>query len=573
MRFHHSSLLLASIVILASLSNAFQVAISDLDPMRQTCSGMWKGKDTKIELSFDKGSAGTVSTLFYEFADFSKVGKESKEQDVFGFPLKTYICTSQAVMEGLCTQASLGNFIVSANATSTTSIFTQRVDLGTGDDLSAKTVTYNVTRKGYYCVGATAVPMTTQANIGTGNLHSHFTGRINYINTFEGQLPATEYPKLPFYFSLTSIYMILGGVWLYLCISHRDELLTVQHFVSGTIILLVLGCAAQWGYFRYLNTHSMDFWRISSLDGVKSVTFGARSLLVITSVLDAARNSTSLFLLLIVSMGYGVVRPSIGPVMTKVKILTAVHFLCGVLYSVGIVLILTESGGGWIFLFIFPLAFTLTTFMMWTLHSLNATIEYLLTRKQTFKGQMFRKLYRILVFAVVAIFVFFILTTIAFSQSATEDFSPNVWAYRWFLLDGWMGTLYLVVFSSIAWLWRPTGQNLRLSMSDEIGQDDGYEGEHYEIDEFGQHAENDGDEEEGGIKPVRSDGAPTARAAPSGGGAGNRRFNAEEEVVFEIGDDEEETPRKLDGTGEREGLMNRENNDSKETLVPARQGH
>jgi hypothetical protein len=106
--------------------------------------------------------------------------------------------------------------------------------------------------------------------------------------------------------------------------------------VSGTIILLILGCSAQWGYFRHLNSHPMDFWRISSLDGLRSVTVGARTLLVITSILDAARNSTSLFLLLIVSMGYGVVRPSIGPVMTRVRILTGVHFLCGVLYSVSL---------------------------------------------------------------------------------------------------------------------------------------------------------------------------------------------------------------------------------------------
>lgn len=182
------------------------------------------------------------------------------------------------------------------------------------------------------------------------------------------------------------------------------RLLMVQHFVSGTIILLIMGCSAQWAYFRYLNKNSMDFWRISSIDGSSSVTFGARSLLVLTSILDAARNSTSLFLLLIVSMGYGVVRPSVGPIMTKVRILTGVHFVCGVLYSVsnfgvcnrwcntwklsyiiqvGIVLILTESGGSWIFLFIFPLAFTLTAFMMWTLHSLNATIEYLTHRKQS----------------------------------------------------------------------------------------------------------------------------------------------------------------------------------------------
>jgi hypothetical protein len=348
----------------------------------------------------------------------------------------------------------------------------------------------------------------------------------------------------------------------------------VQHFVSGTIILLILGCSVQWGYFRYLNNHAMDFWRIASLDGFKSVTFGARSLLVMTSILDAARNSTSLFLLLIVSMGYGVVRPSIGTVMRRVQILTGIHFLCGVLYSVGIVLILTESGGGWIFLFIFPLAFTLTAFMMWTLHSLNATIEYLTSRKQTFKGQMFRKLYRILVCAVVAIFAFFILTSIAFSQSATEGFSPSVWSYRWFLLDGWMGLLYLIVFSSIAWLWRPTGQNLRLSMSDEIGQDEAFEGEDYEIDEFGQHNQGeDVDEEDGRSKTTygKENGA-TSRETSIPVQARQNAGPVGEDVVFEIGDDDDETPRRPGGFGEREGLMSaRDENDSKETLVPGRQ--
>ena len=42
---------------------------------------------TVLPVSFDKGSAGTVSTLFYEFGDFSKVGKESKENNVFGIPV------------------------------------------------------------------------------------------------------------------------------------------------------------------------------------------------------------------------------------------------------------------------------------------------------------------------------------------------------------------------------------------------------------------------------------------------------------------------------------------------------
>lgn len=128
-----TGLALASTVILAGAASAFQVAITDLDPLRQTCSGMWKGKDTRIEMSFDQGSAGTVSTLFYDFDDFSKVGKDSAERDMFGMPIKTYICTSQAVMDKLCAPADLGNFIVQSNGTS---IYTQRVDLGTGENVT-----------------------------------------------------------------------------------------------------------------------------------------------------------------------------------------------------------------------------------------------------------------------------------------------------------------------------------------------------------------------------------------------------------------------------------------------------
>lgn len=64
--------------------------------------------------------------------------------------------------------------------------------------------------------------MTTQPS-GSGDFHSHFVGRINFINAFEGDLPATEYPKLQFYFALTTLYMLLGGFWLYLCVRHRDE--------------------------------------------------------------------------------------------------------------------------------------------------------------------------------------------------------------------------------------------------------------------------------------------------------------------------------------------------------------
>lgn len=73
---------------------------------------------------------------------------------------------------------------------------------------------------------------------------------------------------------------------------------------------------------------SCSYWNYLNTSGHPGV---ARTLLVLVAVLNAARNSLSFFMLLITAMGYGVVRPSLGPIMTKIRLLAGVHFVFGVL--------------------------------------------------------------------------------------------------------------------------------------------------------------------------------------------------------------------------------------------------
>ena len=56
--------------------------------------------------------------------------------------------------------------------------------------------------------------------------------------------------------------------------------------------------------------------------------------MIITAILNAGRNSFSFFLLLIVCMGYGVVKDSLGTTMIYVRILALAHFVFGVIYGV-----------------------------------------------------------------------------------------------------------------------------------------------------------------------------------------------------------------------------------------------
>ncbi len=101
-------------------------------------------------------------------------------------------------------------------------------------------------------------------------------------------------------------------------------------------------------------------------------------------------------MLLVVSLGLSVVRDDLGPTMRKAQFLSAAHFIFGgstsllpapesqlrcfiVLYAVGIVELEFESTSALVLLlFVVPLAFTLSAFLMWILWSLNgkSTLGY-----------------------------------------------------------------------------------------------------------------------------------------------------------------------------------------------------
>ena len=96
----------------------------------------------------------------------------------------------------------------------------------------------------------------------------------------------------------------------------------------------------------------------------------------------------SFFLLLVVALGLSVVRESLGRTMIKCQLLAGAHFLFGskcpltcnplaaewptVLYAIGIVELELESTAALVLmLFIIPLAFTLSGFMLWIMYALH----------------------------------------------------------------------------------------------------------------------------------------------------------------------------------------------------------
>jgi len=351
---------------------------------------------------------------------------------------RVYICNSGAVEAGYCKQEEQGQFLMGPDADKSRSVIVnQAIHL---KDPAA--ITYSpIARTGYYCIS------TEGFNV------DEYTGVAEFRNAY-GELPGAQIAKLPFYGALVIVYAFMGIAWGALYYLNRHDILPVQNYITAILVFLVIEIFMTWLFYDYQNRHGLNT--------------GAKALLIVVSILSAGRNSFSFFLLLIVCMGYGVVKPSLGKAMILVRYLAIAHFVFGVIYAVASLSVTPESAGPLILLVVLPLAGTLTAFYIWTLNSLGATMKDLAERKQTVKAGMYRKLWWCILVSIIVIFVFFFLNSWTFADVSNEDFVPQHWSTRWFILDGWLNLVYLGDVAFVAWVWRPTANNRRFAMSDEV---------------------------------------------------------------------------------------------------------
>lgn len=62
--------------------------------------------------------------------------------------------------------------------------------------------------------------------------HPKYDGSVLFKNKFDGQLPATDYPKVNFYLAMLLAYVLFASAWGWLCYQHVQDLLPIQ--VCGT---------------------------------------------------------------------------------------------------------------------------------------------------------------------------------------------------------------------------------------------------------------------------------------------------------------------------------------------------
>lgn len=187
------------------------------------------------------------------------------------------------------------------------------------------------------------------------------TGRTLWKNP-TGYLPGRMAPLMTFYIFMLVAYVALSIVWSSQYVRFWRDILQIQNYISIVIALGLLEMTL-W-YLEYLNFNNT---------GRRPVGI---TLCVVT--VGALRKTISRLLILTVSMGYGVVRPTLGGLTSKVLLLGVTYFLAtealDIVENVGTV---SDISGKTRLFLVLPDAFLDAFLILWIFTSLSRTLEKL----------------------------------------------------------------------------------------------------------------------------------------------------------------------------------------------------
>lgn len=178
----------------------------------------------------------------------------------------------------------------------------------------------------------------------------------------EGYLPGKMAPLMTFYGFMSLAYLVLGLLWFIRFLQYWKDIIQLHYHITAVIGLGM--CEMAFWYFEYANFNSTG----SRPMGVTlwAVTF------------SAVKKTVSRLLLLVVSMGYGVVRPTLGGITSKVLLLGVIYFVASEALELFEHLgnINDFSGKTRLFL-VLPVALLDACFILWIFSSLSKTLEKL----------------------------------------------------------------------------------------------------------------------------------------------------------------------------------------------------
>ncbi|XP_010553210.1 PREDICTED: transmembrane protein 87B [Tarenaya hassleriana] len=277
------------------------------------------------------------------------------------------------------------------------------------------------------------------------------TGETIWKNP-DGYLPGRMAPLMKFYGYMSLGYLLLSAIWLFQYLRFRRDILPLQHCITTVIVLGFLEMA--FWYLDYANFNSTGTRPVALTSWV--VTIGA------------LRKTVSRILILCVSMGYGVVRSTLGGLTSKVLLVGVTYFIASEMLNIAeyVGTIDDISGRAKLFL-VLPDAFLDAFLILWIFTSLARTLEQLQMKRTSAKLEIYRKFSNALAIMVV-VSVTWIVYEVYFK--ATDPFNER-WRTAWTITAFWDIIAFLLL-CVICYLWAPSQNSQRYAYAGEAEEEE-----------------------------------------------------------------------------------------------------
>lgn len=255
-----------------------------------------------------------------------------------------------------------------------------------------------------------------------------------------GYLSAADWPLLPFYGFMCIFYVILGIIWLIMSFMQWRDLLRVQFWIGGVILLGMLEKATFYAEYQSINNTGVE----------------VQGAMLFAEWVSCAKRTLARMLVVIVSLGFGIVKPRLGSTLHRVVGVGFLYFFLAASEAYLRIVRPKNEQSRDLLVASVPLAVLDSAICWWIFSALVNTTRTLRLRRNETKLSLYRHFTNTLIFAVLAS-ICFMLYSIKTHRMVS---CLTVWKDLW-LEEAFWHILFSALLLVIIILWRPTNNNQR----------------------------------------------------------------------------------------------------------------
>jgi len=253
-------------------------------------------------------------------------------------------------------------------------------------------------------------------------------------------LSVLNWPLLPFFGIMSLVYLAFAIGWFIAsCLNWRD-LLRVQFWIGGVIAIGMFENALFYSEYQSINHHGLE-----------------NGLLYFAEVVSCIKRALARILVIIVSMGFGIVKPRLGQMLHRVIAVGIIYFILAAIE--GCIRVHDDRLSKTHMYVFIPLTILDVGLCWWIFSSLVQTTRTLRIRKNVVKLTLYHHFTNTLIFTVLASLAYMAWTI---KQTKMTDCINigTIW-----LNDALWPFLFAVILAVTMVLWRPSNNNQRYAFT------------------------------------------------------------------------------------------------------------